>query len=332
MIRALSLALGAAVALALTAPAPTRAAEPVTAPAAKPPTTPAAEPVTVLLDWLVNPDHAALVVGVERGFFAAQGLAVSLTAPADPNDPPKLLAAGQADLAITYQPQLHLQVDAGLPVVRIATLVATPLNTVVALDQGPVKTLADLKGRKIGYSVGGFEDALLATMLGSAGVTLEQTTLINVNFALTPALMSGQVDAVIGTFRNVEVNQLALDGHPARVFYPEEAGVPPYDELVLIARRDRLGDPRLPRFVDGLEQAVLWLANHPEDGWQSFIKGRSELDDALNRKAWADTLPRLAHSPGALDPRRYQRFAHYLQGRGLIKTVPPLADYAVTLP
>jgi putative hydroxymethylpyrimidine transport system substrate-binding protein len=289
----------------------------------------AAEPLTVLLDWFVNPDHAPLVVAGQLGFFKDAGLEVRLVAPADPNDPPKLVAAGQADVAITYQPQLHLQIAAGLPLVRIATLIDTPLNSLMVLADGPVRTLADLKGRRIGFSVSGFEDALLATMLGQAGLGLKDTTLINVNFALAPALLTGQVDAVIGAFRNVEFNQIALEGHPGRLFLPEESGVPAYDELILVTSQARLGDPRLPRFLGALERGALQVVNHPDESWAAFVAAEPSLDDALNRRAWAATVSRFAHSPAALDPGRYDRFAQYLKERGLIETVPPVASYAV---
>ena len=163
----------------------------------------AADRLTVLLDWFVNPDHAPLFVAKERGLFAAGGLDVALVAPAAPNDPPKLVAAGKAGLAISYQPQLHLQADAGLPLVRVATLVATPLNALVVLADGPIRSIADLKGRKIGFSVGGFEDAMLRAMLGRHGLGLDDVRLVNVNFSLSPALVSGKVDAVIGAYRKI---------------------------------------------------------------------------------------------------------------------------------
>ncbi len=127
---------------------------------------------TVLLDWFVNPDHAPLYVALERGYFRDAGLDVVLIAPADPNDPPKLVAAGKGDVAITYQPQLYLQVDQGLPLVRIGTLVDRPLNSLVVLANGPIRRIADLKGRRIGYSVGGFEEVVLGTMLASAAQRL----------------------------------------------------------------------------------------------------------------------------------------------------------------
>jgi putative hydroxymethylpyrimidine transport system substrate-binding protein len=291
----------------------------------------AQEKLTVILDWFVNPDHAPIIVADKLGYFSERGLDVEIIAPADPNDPPKLVAAGQADIAITYQPQLHVHHDQGLPLTRIGTLVATPLNALVALEDGPIQSLADLAGRKVGFSVGGFEDALLGAMLATQGLSLDDVELVNVNFALSPALLSGQVDAVIGAFRNFELNQLALEGSAGRAFYPEEEGVPSYDELIFVANSAKLDDPRLLLFLDAIEAATLHILNHPDASFALFIEGRPELDDELNKRAWRDTLPRLALRPAALDTARYQRLGTFLQKQGLIETTPPVADYAVEL-
>ncbi|PHQ72362.1 MAG: ABC transporter ATP-binding protein, partial [Sneathiella sp.] len=254
----------------------------------------ATEKMTVILDWFVNPDHATLIVAEERGLFKKHGLDVELIAPADPSDPPKLVAAGKADLAISYQPQLHLQVAQGLPLTRIGTVVATPLNTLLVLKDGPIKTLADLKGKKIGYSVSGVEEAILNAMLAPVGLSIKDVTLINVNFSLSPSLISGQVDAVIGGYRNFELNQMDIEGVPGRAFYVEEEGVPAYDELIIVANSDKLDDPRLKPFMMALEEAVQYLINHPDESWALFLKNHKELDDELNKRAWADTLPRFA--------------------------------------
>lgn len=291
----------------------------------------AADKLTVLLDWFVNPDHGPLIVAEELGLYAEQGLEVELIAPADPNDPPKLVAAGRADVAISYQPQLHLQVDQGLPLVRFGTLVATPLNTLTVLADGPVRTLADLKGRKIGYSIAGTEEAMLTAMLRTVGLGMADVELINVNFSLSPALISGQVDAVIGAYRNFELNQMDIVGRPGRAFFVEEHGVPPFDQLIYVAHRDRAGDPRLRRFLDATERAVQFMVNHPDDAWTLFVKNHKEVDDELNRRAWRDTLPRFALRPAALDTGRYDRLAGFLKDAGLIKTVPPVDSYAVAV-
>ncbi|MBW7849227.1 MAG: ABC transporter substrate-binding protein [Rhodospirillales bacterium] len=292
----------------------------------------AADKLTIVLDWFVNPDHGPLVVALENGYFADAGLDVELIAPADPNDPPKLVAAGKADLAVSYQPQLHLHAAEGLPLVRIGTLVATPLNSLVVLRDGPIETIADLKGRKIGFSVGGFEDALLGAMLARHGLSLADVTLVNVNFSLSPALIAGQVDAVIGAFRNFELNQMDIVKHPGRAFFPEEEGVPAYDELIVVAHRERLKDARLRRFLNAVERATQFTVNHPDAAWSLFIRNHKDLDDELNRRAWADTLRRLALRPAALDAARYAAFAAFLERQGMLKKVPPLATYAVELP
>lgn len=293
----------------------------------------AAEKMTVLLDWFVNPDHAPLYVALEKGFFAARGLEVELIAPSNPNDPPKLVAAGKADIAVSYQHQHQMQIDQGLPLVRIATLIATPLNSLVVLEDGPVKTLADLKGKTIGYSVGGFETALLKVMLAKEGLTLADVKLVNVNFSLSPSLLSGQADAVIGAFRNFELNQMALEKRPGRAFLVEEHGVPPYDELILVASSKTATNPKMRQFVDALEEGVQYLINHPQESWKLFCShGRENLDDELNRRAWADTLPRFALRPGALDKRRYLRFARFLEQEKIVTKVPPLDSWAIEVP
>ncbi|MCI5086748.1 MAG: ABC transporter substrate-binding protein, partial [Rhodovulum sp.] len=179
----------------------------------------AADEMTVLLDWFVNPDHGPIIVAQEKGYFADQGLDVEIIAPADPSDPPKLVAAGQAELAISYQPQLHLQVAEGLPLKRVGTLVATPLNCLLVLEDGPIKEIGDLKGAKIGYSVAGVEEALLSAILGKHGLSVDDVELVNVNWSLSPSLMSGQVDAVLGAYRNFELNQMEIEGVEGKCFY-----------------------------------------------------------------------------------------------------------------
>ena len=291
-----------------------------------------AEPLTILLDWFINPDHGPLIVALEKGYFAEAGLEVTLVEPANPNDPPKLVAAGQAALAVSYQPQLHMQAAAGLPLTRVGTLVATPLSTLLVLDDSPIKSIADLKGRTVGFSVGGFEDAVLSAMLARHGLTLDDVKLINVNFSLSPSLLSGQVDAVIGAYRNFELNQLAIEGHKGRAFFVEEEGVPPYDELILIANSGRLDDPRLAKALRAIERGVQYLINHPQDAWTLFAGHKPGLDDELNRRAWRDTLPRFALRPAALDRGRYARFAQFLIEQGVIKDTPAVESYAVELP
>ena len=289
----------------------------------------ATDKITLLLDWFVNPDHGPIIIAEEKGYFKDAGLDVEVIAPADPADPPKLVAAGRAELAISYQPQLHLQVAEGLPLVRVGTLVATPLNCLLVLAEGPVKSIADLRGGKVGFSVAGVEEALLTTILERNGVGLDEIDLVNVNWSLSPSLMSGQVDAVIGAFRNFELNQMDIEGVKGRCFYLEEEGLPAYDELIYIANRDSMNKDVIRRFLQATELATQYIINHPQESWDIFKSTAKELDDELNKRAWVDTLPRLALRPAALDAGRYVRFEAFLKDAGLLKDTRAVEMLAV---
>lgn len=291
----------------------------------------AQDPMTLALDWFVNPDHGPIVIAEAQGYFAEAGLAVELVAPSNPADPPKMVAAGRADLAISYQPQLHLQVAEGLPLRRVGTLVATPLSCLLVLEDGPIREIADLEGRRIGFSVAGVEEALLQAVLAQSGLTLDDVELVNVNFSLSPALMSGQVDATIGAFRNFELNQMDIEGVPGRCFYLEEEGLPAYDELIYVANPETMDEDAIRRFLAATERATQFIVNHPQESWAIFAGTAAELDDELNRRAWADTLPRLALRPAALDEGRYARFEAFLAEAGLIEGTRPVSELAVDL-
>ncbi|MEM9138571.1 MAG: ABC transporter substrate-binding protein [Pseudomonadota bacterium] len=289
----------------------------------------AADKMTLLLDWFVNPDHGPIIVAEEKGYFAEQNLEIEVIAPADPADPPKLVAAGRADLAISYQPQLHLQVHEGLPLIRVGTLVATPLNCLLVLDDGPIKTLADLKDKKVGFSVAGVEEALLSAILEGNGLTMDDIELVNVNWSLSPSLMSGQVDAVIGAFRNFELNQMEIEEVPGRCYYLEEEGLPSYDELIYVANTESMDKDKITRFLAATEKATQYIVNHPEESWKIFSGTSPELQDELNAKAWVDTLPRFAMRPAAVDAGRYRRFEAFLKRAGLVPSENPVSKLVV---
>jgi len=281
----------------------------------------AADKMTLILDWFINPDHGPIIIAEENGYFAEQGLEVEIVAPANPSDPPKLVAAGQAELAISYQPQLHLQVHEGLPLIRVGTLIATPLNCLLVLADGPIQSIADLKGKKVGFSVAGVEEALLTAILRPHGLDLDDIELVNVNWSLSPSLMSKQVDAVIGAFRNFELNQMDIENVPGRCFYLEEEGLPAYDELIYVANPKMKDDDRIRRFLAATEKATQYIVNHPQKSWEIFSGTAKELQDELNKRAWRDTLPRFALRPAAVDAGRYQRMEAFLYEAGLIDSI-----------
>ena len=284
--------------------------------------------LSIMLDWFVNPDHGPIIVAQQKGYFSDAGLEVEIIAPADPADPPKMAAAGKVDLAVSYQPQLYLQHEAGLPLVRVGTLVNNPLYCVMVDADGPIKKLSDLKGRKVGFSIAGIEEALMHTMLRSNGVDPADVEQINVNFSLTPALVADQVDAVSGAFRNFELHQMSGVNRKGHCFLPEEHGVPLYDELIYVAGKDLAKDDRIARFLAATAKAASDIAKDTKAGWELFKSYKPELDDRLNALAWDDTLPHFALDPVALDTKRYEAFGAFMVKTGLIKKAPAVSDIA----
>lgn len=276
----------------------------------------AQDKLTVMLDWFVNPDHGPIVLAQELGYFDEAGLEVEIVTPSDPNEPPRMAAAGRVDLAVSYQPQLHLSRHAGLPLVRVGTLVETPLTCLVVMADGPVQSMADLKGRKVGFAVAGVQEVMLNAMLAHHGMAPDDVEQINIGWSISPALMSGQVDGVIGAFRNFELNQLALEGREGRCFYPEAEGIPAYDELIYVADPARMDAALIARFLSATEQAALFIVNQPAAAWEMFRDTDAALDTELNRLAWDDTWPRFAIRPAAMEAGRYQRFEAFLADAG----------------
>lgn len=286
-------------------------------------------PLTVMLDWFVNPDHAPIVLAQELGYFADAGLAVETVTPSDPNDPPRMVAAGRVDLAVSYQPQLHLSRHQGLPVTRVGTLVETPLTCLVVLADSAITAPADLSGRTVGFAVAGVQQVMLDAMLASDGLEPGDVEQVNIGWSISPALMSGQVDGVIGAFRNFELNQLRLEGFEGRCLYPEDHGIPAYDELIYLADPARMDRAAVTAFLDATERAAAFIKNDPDEAWRLFSATASELQTPLNAAAWHDTWPRFAASPAALNAGRYLRLEAFLHDQGATPGGMALSDLAI---
>lgn len=291
----------------------------------------AREKLTIILDWFPNPNHAPLFVAKDKGFFQELGLEVELIGPANPSDPPKLVAARKADIAITYQPQFIEQVDQGLPLIRIATLVDKPLDCLVALNDGPIKKIGDLKNKRIGYSSGSMNSLALKTMLENNGLSLKEVEHINVQFDLTQALLTKKIDAATGMMRNFETVQMKTTGHPARIFLPEEHGVPTYSELIFIINTKNLHDKKILSFLQALKKGTRYLKTHPEECWALFIKNHPELNNDLNHQVWLASLSYFADEPSHFDARTWTNFVNFMYQNKLIKKIRPLNNYTIDL-
>jgi putative hydroxymethylpyrimidine transport system substrate-binding protein len=286
--------------------------------------------LSIILDWYPNPDHAPLIIAKQRGFFKEENLEVKFIDPSDPTDPPKLVSAGKADIGITYEPEYINQVDRGLPLIRIGTLIDKPLDCVVTLQTSGIHNMKELRGKRIG-SGSGVNAVMLKSMLRYHGLTDKDVEIINVRYNLTQALLSHKVDAVSGMMRNFEIPLIESRHQKVTTFLPEENGIPNYSVLIFVAHMNNVQDPRFPRFLRALKKAVDWLDSHPQEGWNGFAQAYPEANNPVNREAWFATIPYFAEYPAEFNKIEWHKFAAYMYENKMINKLQPASRYAVEL-
>ena len=292
-----------------------------------------ARPVTVLLDWFPNPDHVSLYVAKSAGLFDAAGLDVTLQPPSDPADPPKLVSVGQVPLGISYQSEMPYSVQAGLKVKAVAALIPTALNSVIWLEKSGLKSLADLGGKTIGSAGLPTDTAFLSAIYKANNIDPASVNVVTVKTSLIQALESGKVDAVIGAYGNIEGVQLQQDGQNPVITPVSEAGVPNYDELVVLANSDKLASDteyqQLVRaFLSALAKGTALAMADPaaaEAAMAGVVEDTS--GPALNAQIEA-TLPLLKNPSGfgQMDAAKWDKFSAFMKAQGLIEAVPPASE------
>jgi putative hydroxymethylpyrimidine transport system substrate-binding protein len=296
--------------------------------------TAAATPVDLVLDWYLNADHAGVVGAVDQGHFAREGVRVDTVVPTDPAASLKQVAAGKAEFALSYQPEVLIARSQGVPVQAVGAIVQRPLNAVIARTDRGVRRPRDLEGRTVGAAGVPSDRALLDTVVRADGGDPARVRVRNVGYNLSPALAAGKVDAVIGAYWNIEVPELERRGVPVTVLKLDEHGVPAYDELVVVTSdslaRER---PELVRaFLAGLAGGQRWAADNPTRAAAALLDANPDLSAAVLPAQVALTAPLLSPpggTPLAVDPAAWERFAAWMTEEGLL-TEPVDAAAAVS--
>jgi putative hydroxymethylpyrimidine transport system substrate-binding protein len=284
--------------------------------------------VELMLDYFPNADHAGIYAAQAAGDFEQAGLDVKIRQPPDPAAPLKQLAAGRVDLAISYEPEVLRARDEGLNVVSVGAIVQRPLTSIISLPAAKVRRPADLKGKTVGTAGIDYQTAYLRTILEDAGVDPDSAKVRNVGFGLVPALLTGKVDAILGGFWNYEGVQLRLKGKRPRIIRMDEAGVPSYNELVLVANADALERDRskLRAFIGALSRGRRELRSDPDKAIDGLLEANPDLDPELQRASVKVTLP-LFEAPkgkpyGWQDPKQWDEFGAWMQENKLLKHPP----------
>jgi putative hydroxymethylpyrimidine transport system substrate-binding protein len=292
-----------------------------------------ARSLRVALDFYVNPDHAGLFEALHRGYFTEAGLEVETEVPSDPSAPIRQVAARRADLAISYEPEVILARDQGLPVKAVAAIVPRPLTSLIWLRESGIRDVGDLDGKTIATAGIAYQSLFLEQILARADLSPDDVRETSVGLNLLPAVLSGSADAMLGGFLNVEGVDLELRGRDPVVMPVDRLGIPTYDELVLVANSERLAeDPEPIRlFIAALEHGTRVAARDSEGATETILDAGEGLDPRLTRAEIERTLPLLLGDEGErpygyMDPKEWERFAGFLADNGLIGSRPAAGE------
>ncbi len=286
----------------------------------------APEKLDLVLDYVPNVDHAGIYAALGTGAFRDVRLAVTPRVPGSPSEPLKLLSAGRADLAISYEPEVLLARDKGARVVSIGALVQTPLTSIMSVGPRAIRDPRQLRGKRVGTAGIPYQSAYLRAILDRAGVPRGSVREVNVGFNLVPAMVGKRVDATLGAFWNVEGVQLQRARRRPAILRMDRIGVPTYNELVVVAREEdaRRRGPLLRRFMYALSRGHAALRRDPETGLRPLVRANRDLDPALQRAQLRATLPVFFPAGrdrpfGYQDPERWAAYAGWMARNRLIR-------------
>lgn len=292
--------------------------------------------LTLMLDYLPNPDHVGLYAALADDAFARAGLDVKVQTPSDPAAPLKLLEAGKVDLAISYEPELLIARDKGAQLVAVGAIAQVPLTALMSLQRGFAGP-RDLRGGRVGTAGIPYQSAYLQTILERAGVPVDSVKETNVGFNLVPTMLSKKVDATLGAFWNVEGVQLERAGRRPHIVRMEQVGVPTYDELILVARKDTLanrGDD-VRAFVQALARGYAAARADPAAATDALVEAAPELDRGFALASVKASLPAFfpedASKPwGWQDPKAWTAYGRWMFAHDLLGVEPNAGGTALT--
>ena len=284
--------------------------------------------VRVALDWFPWSNHSGLFIAREKGYFAEEGLDVTIYTPDDPATVLLTVGAGQDEFGLSYQVEVLLAREQEVPTISIAALVQHPLNSVMALEASGIKRPRDLVGKKVGSPGIPTDVPLLRTMLKADGLNDDQVDaviadMVNVGFDLVPALISKRVDAIVGAYWVHESISAENQGFPVSIMRMEEWGVPDFYEIVLVTGQEMIQeDPKLvERFVRaalrGYEDAVA----DPQGAIDILVQAAPEIDPAIERPGVALLSPLWIEGDLAFGWQtrdKWASFATWMQSNGLL--------------
>lgn len=283
--------------------------------------------VNVLLDWYPNAVHSFLYAAEEQGYFKEAGLKVNLITPAGTDDGIKLVAAGKADLAISYPKQIILARGENIPVKSVGAIVRSSLNQLMVRKDSGVKTLKDLEGKKVGYASFDIDKETVKAMVAQAGGDPSKVEFVDVGYDLMPGIETKQVDAIIGGYINHEKILLEKKGIELETFAPSDFGVPNNYELAFVASDDAIknNNDTIQAFLGAAKKGFEYTQKNPDKALDLILKAQNEsfpLDEETEKKSLEILLPLMENESGKFlsqDKENWNNNIKWLKDKNLLQ-------------
>ena len=252
----------------------------------------------IVLDWYPNAVHSFIYVAMEKGYYEEEGLKVNVQFPSNTNDAISLTAAGQADAGLYYQTNtVSTAANQNIPIKVIGTVVQHPLNIVMSMGESGINGAKDLKGKTVGYPGTPDNEVFIKAMMEHNGLKYEDVTMQDVGFDLNTAVITGNVDAIIGGDIKHEYPTLLQEGYDVTYFDITDEGIPDYEELVLVTGEKQIEEEsdKLEAFIRASKKGFEDMKKDPQAALDTLLKYQDEgnypLDPEIEKASMEILLP-----------------------------------------
>ncbi|HEX5527534.1 MAG TPA: ABC transporter substrate-binding protein [Solirubrobacterales bacterium] len=280
----------------------------------------------ITIDGYPGPENVGILMAYYGGYFEKLGLSVWIRTPQSRMRPLPYVAEEEVALAVSHQPQVVLAGDKEAPVAAFGSLVSQPTAALMWPKKSKIGGIAGLKGKTIAITGLPFEKSFLESVLARGGLTIDDVKLVYADYELVPTLLSGQADAIFGSW-NVEGVELEKKGLQPVIKRVQGLGIPSYEELVLIARPERLAKEQqvIRTFMAALARGTAAAIEDPEAAARLLAKERGEsLTPALKAEVQA-TVPLLSKT-GEMDPEKASGLVAWMHEQGMIEKEPSASE------
>jgi NitT/TauT family transport system substrate-binding protein len=246
------------------------------------------KPVKFLFDVLANPKHALFYPAVKKGFFAEQGLDVTIESSKGSADVIQNVASGAAQFGFADASAVILSRTRDLPVTLVAMVHYKTLMSVITRVPSGVEKPADLVGKKIASTSGDAVRMVMPAFAKLNGFDGDKVNFLTVNQpAKASMLMAGQVDGVCDYLSALPIYREAgkTIGLELRSIGYADYGLDIYSNGIIV-RDDLLrADPTLVRsFVRAIAQGLEFATSQRDEAVRIFREYQPQYSEAVTRE------------------------------------------------